>query len=262
MKVWAAALILLAAVGCSVDSSGLGRTERRDAGPADTGPGEMDAGPDSGPGRDTGPELDAGADATPVDAGADASIADAGVDAGPIDAGPDAGSFDAGPGGCSITFFTAEMPTGRHVETCSPVAYDTIPPHSGPHYGSWADFEVYAAPVPWGFLVHSMEHGGIVIAYNCPSGCPVIVSALEGFVADYPADPLCTAPLRHRLILVPDPTLDVPIAAAAWGHTYRATCLDLRTLRLFVDSVYGTAPENFCAAGVDLSDVGWCPVAT
>ena len=145
-----------------------------------------------------------------------------------------------------------------HLTPCTDTSFDTTPPCEGPHYSSWAAFGVYTAPIPWGYLVHSMEHGAVVIAYSCGADCPTLPASLRAFYDAYTADPMCTTTsVRHRLIVVPMPDLDVPIAAAAWGEVYRATCFDEASLRAFVDAHYARAPENFCAAGIDDSP-GWC----
>jgi hypothetical protein len=63
---------------------------------------------------------------------------------------------------------------------------------------------------------------------------------------------LCTSlgeGVRVRTVLTPDPLLDVPVAAAAWGWVYRAECVDLPTLRDFVRAHYGQGPEGLCNNG-------------
>ncbi len=47
-----------------------------------------------------------------------------------------------------------------------PLCYTSNPPTSGPHAGSPAPFRVLANPVPKENLIHSMEHGGVVVWYN------------------------------------------------------------------------------------------------
>ena len=53
-----------------------------------------------------------------------------------------------------------------------------------------------------------------------------------------------------RFVLTPDPLIDHPVAACAWGWTYNADCLDLPTLEEFAKAHYGQAPENFCTNGI------------
>lgn len=136
-----------------------------------------------------------------------------------------------------------------HAEVCSAIDYVPSPPGAGAHYGAWADFRVYDQPVPWGFLVHSLEHGAVVLVRGCED-CPE-VSAAFAQIASSTDDPLCSAhPNGNRVITVFDPGVGVPIAAAAWGHVYQATCLDMPSLEAFVADHYADAPENLCNPGV------------
>jgi hypothetical protein len=146
-----------------------------------------------------------------------------------------------------------------HAVLCSQLCYGTSPPSSGRHYPppNWAAFKVYDAPVPWGFLVHSLEHGAVVVVYNCPGGCPADEIAAARSWAAAVQDPLgCQPP---RVILAPDPTLDVPWAAAAWGWTLRAAAFDAAAFQAFYTEHAANTAEDFCNDGVDRSGFGWCP---
>lgn len=160
------------------------------------------------------------------------------------------------------TVYTAREPSEarNHVEPCTPLAYE-LPPAGGPHYSQWAAFGTYEAPVPWGFLVHAMEHGAVVLAYRCAEGaeCDAIRRELAAIVEARPPDALCRGDARIRYVLAPAPDLEWPIAVLAWEHLYTATCLDRSSIEAFVEAHYGRAPEDTCAEGVDLSAMGWCP---
>lgn len=100
--------------------------------------------------------------------------------------------------------------------------------------------------------MHSMEHGAVVFSYNCPNGCTSELNALQAFLDARPADPMCTPPLRARIIVTPDPLIDTKFAAAAWGALYKGDCLDFTALGAFLDMYYAKAPENFCFDGIDV----------
>jgi Protein of unknown function (DUF3105) len=161
---------------------------------------------------------------------------------------------------CTVTTYHEAAVSRAHVSACSPLSYEVNPPSSGTHYNAWADFKTFTTPVPWGFLVHALEHGAVVIAYRCDGDCQALEAGLQAFIDARAPDPICReAGSESRFILVPDPELEVAFAAVAWEHTYLATCFDLASLTDFVDAHYGHGPESLCAPGVDRSASGWCP---
>jgi len=164
-----------------------------------------------------------------------------------------------GGGGAGATLGVASHPTegALHTVVCTAVSYGTNPPSSGTHYPTWAAYKTYAAPVPWGFLVHSLEHGAVEVVYNCPGGCPDEVAAAQAWISALPLDARCGTP--PRVILAPDPRLDVRWAAAAWTWTLRACTFDTATFQRFFDDHYDTAPESICGQGADQTASGWCP---
>ena len=166
-------------------------------------------------------------------------------------------TYEAGPptGPCDAVEQQHAIEGQTHVPECSVVHYGTKPPSSGDHYGVWAAFKIYSNPIPEGYFVHDLEHGAIVFSYNCPSGCDADVSAASATLAALPPDPLCLTEgtARRRDVMTPDPHLDVPFAASAWGFTLRAKCFDPEVFRSFAERHYGQGPEALCADGVDLS---------
>jgi hypothetical protein len=165
-------------------------------------------------------------------------------------------SFEAGApmGPCAAVEQQHAIEGQAHVPDCSAMSYGTNPPSSGDHYGVWAAYKVYANPIPPGYWVHDLEHGGIVLTYNCQSGCDADVAAAESMLNALPPDPVClSVGAPRRIIMTPDPGLDVPFAASAWGFTLRANCFDPDVFRSFVDRHNGAGPESVCGGGVDLA---------
>lgn len=54
-----------------------------------------------------------------------------------------------------------------HVSSIFGVAYNSNPPTSGPHFPVWAKRGVYERVLSDGHLIHSLEHGYIILSYNC-----------------------------------------------------------------------------------------------
>lgn len=55
----------------------------------------------------------------------------------------------------------------EHVTDISDVAYNMNPPTSGSHFPIWAKKGVYDRVISDGYLLHSLEHGYVVISYSC-----------------------------------------------------------------------------------------------
>ena len=153
---------------------------------------------------------------------------------------------------CDVTIESPPVGSSvRHLPPGTAITYCSNPPSSGDHYGDWASFQEYSAPVEWPYLVHSMEHGAVVLLYKCdPPGCPDVVDQLKKIRDDAAPDPDC---LRvggtKRIIIAPSTTITTKVAAAAWGKTYQAECVDAPTLGAFVRDNYAKGPENLCIAG-------------
>jgi hypothetical protein len=182
-----------------------------------------------------------GTPADPIHVGADAAIDRARL-AQPI-------VIDAS---CQVVIDTPPLLAGEHVPEGTAITWSSNPPSSGPHYPIWANYQEFDKPVDRGYLVHSMEHGGVVLFYKCDAdaaSCDADVTGLRQVRDAVPADPLCSPPIKNRIVIVPDPLLDVPIAAAAWGWTYKAPCLDVPTLTQFAKDHVTLGTEDTCAPG-------------
>jgi len=154
---------------------------------------------------------------------------------------------------CEVTITTG-IPVNKaiHVETCSHVDYATNPPSGGNHWPVWAAYTTYEVAVPRESYVHNLEHGAVVLLYKCDGKCPDVLAALADARDAVAGDPLCLqipgGPIE-RVVTTPDPLLDAPVAATAWGATYTATCLDPESLNAFAKAHYGKGTEATCAQG-------------
>ncbi len=159
---------------------------------------------------------------------------------------------------CEVTTYREPALSAGHVPPCTDFTMQSTPPTGGDHFGQWAAWGVYDAPVPWGYLIHAMEHGAVVLGYRCDEGCAGVPEELAA-LAEEVDDPLCRdEPYPRRVIVAPMPELDVAVAALAWEHAYLATCLDPESLREFIDARYGRGPEDLCFGGAGRPPAGWC----
>lgn len=153
------------------------------------------------------------------------------------------------PASCEVTLESPPVAAAKHVPEKTPITYCSNPPSGGDHYPVWAAFQEYTAPVEWPYLVHSMEHGAVVLLYKCDGqACPEIVQQLKKIRDDAAPDPLCDNGGK-RIIIAPSTTILTKVAAAAWGKTYQAACVDAPTLSAFVRDNYAKGPEDLCNPG-------------
>jgi hypothetical protein len=233
-----------AALEAAAGSGGSGGDSAADAAPDTSVDAALDAGTDADASSTDASSTDA-SDASPADAAADA---DAQVDY-------DAQAVDGSSCGALIQQHPIEG--ALHVTPCSQVSYGTNPPSSGNHYPIWADYKTYTRPVPRGFWVHNLEHGAVVITYNCPGGCAGEVAQAQSVIDSY-ADLGCftSAGVPRRIVMTPDPLLDVRWAASSWGWTLRASCFEPAVFLKFIQDHYNHAPENECHGDWDFQPDG------
>ena len=180
-----------------------------------------------------------------------------GGNAGELGGSAELGSSGA-TGKCASVVTSYELGPGIHVAACTPIEYSSNPPSSGEHYPNWADFGVYDFALPRGFWVHNLEHGAVVVTYNCRSGCESEVATAKLWLAGLAPDAACPAG-PPRILLVPDPLLDTAWAASSWGFTLRADCFDAPAFSKFFADHAGQAiaPEaTLCGTGVDFRAPG------
>lgn len=155
---------------------------------------------------------------------------------------------------CTISVEEWPIASPTHVPVGSTIDWDSNPPASGSHFPRWAAYQEYTSPVPRGYWVHSLEHGAVVLLSNCAlaegADCEPILAALRQASASIPSDGTCVAPVRVRTVITPDPSIQTPIVAVAWGFIYRSACVDQPSLEAFVKAHYASGPENVCANGI------------
>lgn len=131
-----------------------------------------------------------------------------------------------------------------HVEDGAEVEWAAEPPTSGDHSVVWEGWgEKIGSPVPRSRWIHNLEHGGVVLLYNCPESAPCDeeIGVLERVIGECP---------DLRILLTPDPLLhagevDPPrFAAVSWTWVYETDAPDLDTLACFVEQHEGQGRED------------------
>lgn len=133
-----------------------------------------------------------------------------------------------------------QVQAGVHIQPPARGQYATDPPTSGQHYSIAGQ-----APVPWGFhaqslapeyWVHNLEHGGVAILYNCPSGCLPDQTLISKFIDSAPPEATFN---EVKIVAVSYPVPGHRFALVAWGW------------RLFLDAWDAGQAERFYLSHVD-----------
>jgi hypothetical protein len=153
---------------------------------------------------------------------------------------------------CDGVIQTVRGEAGVHVPVGTPIEGSTNPPATGMHYPLWARWDHHYTSLERGYWLHNAEHGGVVLLYHCPDGCPDVVTSLLDVARSFSIDGSCQPPIRNRLIVAADPQLPagVQVAAVGWNAIYTASCFD-PYVKTFAAARYNKAPEDLCNDGVD-----------
>lgn len=162
-----------------------------------------------------------------------------------------------------------------HVPVGTVVEYNSNPPTSGNHYEEWVRAGVYDRPQDDRHLAHSLEHGYVIISYNCTFGksSPPLgpiekktntedstSSAMltENFASDecnqlvQNLTSIYDSNGKRKLIIVPRPQLDSKIALTAWRYidkinpstSSELSDFDKAKIEKFIDAHRDHGPEQ------------------
>jgi len=159
----------------------------------------------------------------------------------------------------------------QHVPIGEKVDYNSNPPTSGSHYADWIRSGVYSEPKEDGFLVHSLEHGYVIMSYNCGRKLTLIPEVFAHGLDEsvFEATESATASAlpntfnsedchklvdqltsvfekkgKLRLIVVPRPNLDSKIALTAWNYLDKLDDFDEQRIINFIDAYLNQGPEK------------------
>ena len=113
------------------------------------------------------------------------------------------------------------------------VGYRTNPPAGGNHSPSPAAAKVYANPPSDEQVVHSMEHGDVVLWYKPDVGADVL-EGLRGIAGRYEGD----------VLVVPRASMEPVVAATAWHRRLLCPGFERAALDLFVRTYRDKGPEK------------------
>jgi uncharacterized protein DUF3105 len=148
-----------------------------------------------------------------------------------------------------------EMPH-THVPEGTVVNYMHNPPTSGCHYslgfgkapigpGVYGPSNTKLTP---GYWVHNLEHGYIVVSYNCPTGCDSDLQALSAWYRALPPDPAGHVSYA-KFIAVPYTAQKDKWDVESWDwFDPLGSTLNLNEVKKFYDNHVNQAPEGAASA--------------
>lgn len=155
--------------------------------------------------------------------------------------------------------------------------YNSNPPTSGPHDAQWTKAGIYDKPQGDGYLVHSLEHGYVIISYNCANiissagwrmKIPQVYAhegederehheatesgALSGGKWDSKEckdlknklSDIANENRLRKLIVVPRDNVDANIALTAWGRIDKMEKVDKKRIVDFINAFRDHGPEQ------------------
>lgn len=136
------------------------------------------------------------------------------------------------------------LQSAGHIQPPQKATYNSDPPASGQHYSipgqaplAWAYYDKQAAPEYW---VHNLEHGGVVILYNCPTTCADDQSKIHDFISNAPRDPKFR---EVKIVAVAYPVPGHRFALVSWGWREFMDSWDAGTVERFYEAHVNHGPE-------------------
>jgi hypothetical protein len=110
--------------------------------------------------------------------------------------------------------------------------YKSVPPTSGTHNPVWAQAGIYGDNVDVTQLVHSLEHGYIILFYNAISQDEI--NQLSNIQRSDP----------YKIIVAPYPNMPHKVALAAWTRLQTCEGVNEQAIRSFTAQFRNQGPEQ------------------
>jgi hypothetical protein len=131
-----------------------------------------------------------------------------------------------------------------HFPTGTDLTYDSNPPASGPHWPNPAQPGFYDTRVPTEQWVHNLEHGYVVILFDCRGKCDAaLLQELQDFAATAPASAIFG---YAKIVVTPYDGLpeNALLAAIAWDVQLFLDAFDQAALLDFFNRHQDQGPER------------------
>lgn len=125
-------------------------------------------------------------------------------------------------------------PDRRHVPDGTELGHGSNPPTGGPHYVDSQNAGIYGEPIADGYLIHSMEHGAVILWYK---------SDLPQEQVDQLKEIYRSVTISKK-IMMPRVGLDIPVALTSWGRLLKLEFIDEAKITEFMVTNNDRGPEK------------------
>ena len=121
-----------------------------------------------------------------------------------------------------------------HVPDGTKLDFNSNPPTSGRHYAKWITRGIYDKSQIDGNLVHSLEHGAVILSYksDLPKEDVEKIKSVFSSVS------------VGKKIMVSRDNLDVPVALTSWGRLLKLQTIDEAKIKEFMETNEDRGPEK------------------
>jgi len=146
---------------------------------------------------------------------------------------------DSGDEGWISQVETFESEGRQHADSGSDFRYARRPPLSGTHGGRPVQAGFYAETPELPRLVHTLEHGAVVIYYDQATLTPEAEASLRAWASNHDSP-------RASIVVVPNPNANPTgdYVLTAWTHRLVIDEYDAEAVKAFAAEYLGRGPEN------------------
>jgi hypothetical protein len=124
----------------------------------------------------------------------------------------------------------------------APPEYSSVPATSGTHAPLAAPCGIYREEIPEIFIIHTLEHGVVVVYYK--SGEVDVATLAE-------VEELARTMSTH-IVVAPYSIMPTPVAFVAWGHLAARPSLEVEEVRSFWGEYAQRGPESGVGCPVEV----------
>lgn len=121
---------------------------------------------------------------------------------------------------------------------------------SGDHYGDWTKAGIYEQPQDDGNLIHSLEHGYVILSFKCQANSEQSTEATESATIAQcdelksQLNKIYEKKGKRKIIIVSRPQMSTRVTLYAWNYLLTLDAFDEARISEFIDTHRDQGPER------------------